>query len=227
MAEFYIKRKEPARKEVKEDFKVEDLAIRFSEVHTSPDSIRAVNRYFKIRFINIISIAFSILLAIVLVFLTTSVYNISFGMIIAFICVIIGIPVITIPTNIVIAHNSYGRIWYDYLEWFELEILPLGEDPNFERIIADKFFKAADYAEKDLNSDTKKSYDSGIIKIVFGIIFLIAGLILYVYLIFKTEISFIILTIIMMVFGGICIFIISDASFELRKIRVLGNKVNE
>ena len=227
MAEFRLKRKDPAPQEVKEEVNVEDLAIRFSNVHSSPDSIKAVNRYFKIRFINIFSIAISILLAIVFVILTNSVYNISFGTVIAFICVIIGIPVIAIPTNIIIAHNSYGRIWYDYLEWFETEILPLGNEPDIEKIIADKYFKATEYADKDLSSDTKKSYDSEIIKIVLGVIFLIIGLILYVYLMFKTELSFIILTLIMMVFGGICIFIISDASFELRKIRILGNKINE
>ena len=227
MAEFRIKRKDPAPKEVQEEVSEEDLAIRFHNVHPSPDSVKAVSRYFKIKFINILSIVTSIILAIILALLTNSFYNISFGTVIAFICVIIGIPAIVIPTNIVIAHNSYGRIWYDYLEWFETVIIPLGNEPDFETIIADKYFVATEYSDKDLSSDTKKSYDAEIIKIVLGVVFLIAGLILYVYLMFKTELSFIVLTLVMMAFGGICIFIISDASFELRKIRILGNKINE
>ena len=41
---------------------------------------------------------------------------------------------------------------------------------------------------------------------------------------FKTNISFIILTLVMIVFAAICIFLVGDASLELRKIKTFGNK---
>ena len=207
-----------------EDMKEEDIAIKFSEVHPSPDSTKAVSQYYRLKIINMIPIAISVILTIILFGLTKSLDNMVIGTIIVFVSFIIGIPVIFIPLNLIISRNSYGKIWYDYLEWFELEIVQYIGSPNFTEIIKDKYFKEPDFESKDLNKETKKQYDSEILKIVLAAIFLIIGLILYIYLMFNTDISFLILTLIMIVFGAICVYIISDASFGIRRIKVLGNK---
>jgi len=207
-----------------EDIKEEDIAIKFSEVHPSPDSIKAVSQYYRLKIINMIPIAISVILTIILFGLTKSLDNMVIGTIIVFVSFIIGIPVIFIPLNLIISRNSYGKIWYDYLEWFELEIVQYIGSPNFTEIIKDKYFKEPDFESKDLNKETKKQYNSEIIKIVLAAIFLIIGLILYIYLMFNTDISFLILTLIMIAFGAICVYIISDASFGIRRIKVLGNK---
>lgn len=210
-----------------EEMKEEDKAIKFSEIHPSPDSIKAVSRYYKMKFVNMIPIAISIILLLVLVFLSTSADKISAGTIVVFVSFIIGIPVIFIPLNLIISHSSYGKIWYDYLEWYEYEIARYIGSPDFIKEVENKYFKEVDYNSSDLNQETKKMYDAEVTKIVLGAIFLIIGLILYIYLMFNTEVSFIILTLIMIIYGGICVFIISDATFEIRKIKVLGNKSSE
>ncbi len=212
---------------MREDMKEEDKAIKFSEIHPSPDSIKAVSRYYKIKVINMIPIAISIIIAIVLVFMTTSMNKLGTSTIIVFVSLIVGIPVIFIPMNIIVSHNSYGKIWYDYFEWYEYEIAKHVNSLDFEEKVKNKYFKEVDYNSSQLNKETKQMYDAEVIKIALGMVFLIIGLLLYIYLMFNTEISFIILTLVMIAFGGICVFIISDATFELRKIKVLGNKINE
>ena len=210
-----------------EDMKEEDRAIKFSEVHPSPDSVKAVSQYYRIRIINMIPVAISVILTIILIGLTSSLNNMVAGTIIVFVSLIIGIPVIFIPLNLIISHNSYGKIWYDYFEWYELEVAQYIGSPNFVEIVQDKYFKEADYESKYLNKETKKLYNLEIIKIVLAAIFLVIGLILYIYLMFSTDVSFLILTLIMIAFGGICVYIISDATLEIRRIKVLGNKSNE
>ena len=210
-----------------EDMKEEDRAIKFSEVHPSPDSVKAVLQYYRIRIINMIPVAISVILTIILIGLTSSLNNMVAGTIIVFVSLIIGIPVIFIPLNLIISHNSYGKIWYDYFEWYVLEVAQYIGSPNFVEIVQDKYFKEADYESKDLNKETKKLYNLEIIKIVLAAIFLVIGLILYIYLMFSTDVSFLVLTLIMIAFGGICVYIISDATLEIRRIKVLGNKSNE
>ena len=148
-----------------EDMKEEDIAIKFSEVHPSPDSTKAVSQYYRLKIINMIPIAISVILTIILFGLTKSLDNMVIGTIIVFVSFIIGIPVIFIPLNLIISRNSYGKIWYDYLEWFELEIVQYIGSPNFTEIIKDKYFKEPDFESKDLNKETKKQYDSEILKI--------------------------------------------------------------
>ena len=221
----YIKSQSSTQKTATtETLKIEDRAIKFSEIHPSEDSKKAVSTYFKISIINFIPVGISIILLIILLSISAiSKTSISTVGVFTFVGFMIAIPVIGIPLNLIISRNSYGKIWYDYLDWYANEIEAYLASPDFGAIVANKYFKEVEYKSDELNHSTKKRYDSEIIKIALGIIFLIIGLVLYIYLMFKTNISFIILTLVMIVFAAICIFLVGDASLELRKIKTFGN----
>ena len=207
----------------KQPLQGDDRAIKFNELHPSEDSKKAVSAYYKINILKSIPIAISLILGIILVFLTTSANQLSIGVTLVFLGFIVGIPVIFIPLNLIIAKNSYGKIWYDFLDWYTNEIDAYVDRPDFSSIVENKYFKEVDHKSNELDSDMKKRYDAEIIKLVLGSIFLIMGLVIYIYLMFKTTISFMILTLIMIVFAAVCIYLIGDASAELRKIKVFGN----